>query len=97
MTDEILDAVAGHGARWLILDLTGAQIPDERSAARLLRIVRAVELLGSRCLVSGVPSALARSLLELGADLGAVPTFRSLRQALEHARRAARPAERPLP
>jgi len=97
MTDEILDAVSRGGARWLILDLTGAQIPDADSAARLLRIVRAVELLGSGCLVSGVPSSLARSLLELGADLGAVPTFRSLRQALEHARRAAGPADRPRP
>jgi rsbT co-antagonist protein RsbR len=87
MMVEVLDAVAGRLARWMILDLTGAQMPDATSAANLLQIVRAVELLGGRCVVSGIPPEVAQCLVEIGADLGAVPAFRTLQQALGHVRR----------
>jgi len=84
ITERVLAAVADRGARWVILDLTGA-VPERATAARLAALTRAVALLGARCAISGVSAAFARDLVDLGEDLGPVPTFASLYHALAHA------------
>jgi len=84
LCEALLAAVTRGGARVAIVDLTGVDAVAEGAVERLLDAVRAVELVGGRCLISGVSSLLARALLEAGADVLRVPFFASLRAGLAH-------------
>ncbi|WP_438001824.1 STAS domain-containing protein [Sorangium sp. So ce185] len=84
MMEEVLAAVVQHGARFMIVDLTGAQATDASTIEHLLRIFAATRLLGSQCIVSGVPAAMVGRLLEVGGSLEGIPVFSTLRSALEH-------------
>jgi rsbT co-antagonist protein RsbR len=99
MTAQLLEAIRRSGARFAILDLTGVDLVDTATANYLLRLLRAVSLLGSKCMVSGISPAVSMTLVSLGVELGALRAFGSLRAALrvaidemgaQHAR-AARP------
>ncbi len=89
MTESLLEAIVKSGARFAILDLTGATAMDASIASHLGDMMRATGLVGSECLVSGLGPEMARTLVELDVPLS-VKTFGSLRDALRHAIRAAR-------
>lgn len=89
MTESLLEAIVRSGARFAILDLTGASTMDASIASHIGDMIRATGLVGSECLVSGLGPAMARTLVELDVPLS-VKTFGSLRDALRHAIRAAR-------
>jgi anti-anti-sigma regulatory factor len=84
LSEALLHAVTRGGARVAIVDLTGVDAVLEGAVERLLDAVRAVELVGGICLVSGVSPLLARALLAAGGDVLRVPFFASLRAALAH-------------
>ncbi|MDI3290289.1 PAS domain-containing protein [Polyangium sp. 15x6] len=84
MTARLLDAVVAHGARFVILDLTGVEAVDEGTAERLSRILRAIRLLGAEGLVTGIRPALAQAfILCLGSGFEGVTTLRNLREAIQ--------------
>jgi rsbT co-antagonist protein RsbR len=89
MTENMLEAIVSSGARFSILDMTGATEMDAALAQHVGDMVRAASLVGSECLVSGLSPAMARALALLDVPLG-VKTFGTLRAALRHAIRAAR-------
>jgi anti-anti-sigma regulatory factor len=90
VTRRLLPAAAAQRARFIILDLTGCAVIDEPGARSLLQLVQAIELLGARVIVTGVPPTLATALLQVGVDLSSLLTRRTLREGLEHTRRAIR-------
>ncbi|WP_437666044.1 hypothetical protein [Sorangium sp. So ce1182] len=49
----------------------------------ILRIVRAVELLGARCLISGIRPAVAQTMTQLGMGIEKARTFATMRSALK--------------
>jgi rsbT co-antagonist protein RsbR len=67
----------------VVVDLTGVDIIDTATADRFVKLARAVELLGARCLVSGLQPAVAQTLVELGVQFAGLSTQRNLRHALE--------------
>lgn len=81
--ENLLAAVVHERARLCVLDLTGVRALDLDAADRLLAVVRAVRLLGSRCCISGLSPAIAGALVGLGVDLGAVESFGTLQSALD--------------
>lgn len=83
VTPVLLAAVAADRPTHVIVDLTGVPAMDATAADALLRMGRAVQLLGSTCLVSGISPSGARTMAELGlgGDLRPHPTLKS---ALEH-------------
>ncbi len=85
-TDEVMIRLLQHlsrtRSRYAILDLTGADVVDTHTADSLLRIVRAVRLLGARAVVSGIQPAVAQTMVQLGAELGGLVTRATLREAL---------------
>ena len=83
---RLLPAIAARQCRFVILDMTGAASLDGSGAAFLLRIVRAVRLLGARPILTGIRPALARSLAESGFDAGRLPILRSLADGIRAAR-----------
>ncbi|WP_437820150.1 STAS domain-containing protein [Sorangium sp. So ce1078] len=84
MMEEVLGAVVQHSARFMIVDLTGAQATDASTIEHLLRLFAATRLLGSQCIVSGVPAAMVERILEVGGSLDGIPVFSTLKSALEH-------------
>lgn len=78
----LLDAIRRGGARFAILDITGVELIDTRTAAYLLQVIRAAELLGSTCILTGVQPVVAQSLVALGVNLDELLIRRDLQAAL---------------
>lgn len=92
----LLAGVANHQATTVILDVTGARVVDHAVADALVRASRAVGLLGAKVVITGVRPEVARTLVEIGADLGSIVLLGSLRSGVEYALgRSAPPRERP--
>ncbi len=85
MMEDLLAAVTRTRARCTIIDLTGVDTIDAGALADLIGLVRAVSLLGARCLVSGISPEVATTAVEIGADLGDLVSFATLEAALRAA------------
>ncbi|AUX19605.1 uncharacterized protein SOCEGT47_000570 [Sorangium cellulosum] len=83
MTEQLLDEIARKQCRFVIVDVTGVEIVDSSTADQLLKLVSAVELLGARCMLTGVQPAVAQTLTALRVDLGPMLTLRNLRHGLQ--------------
>ncbi|HEU4412111.1 MAG TPA: STAS domain-containing protein [Polyangiaceae bacterium] len=82
LTERLLPEVVARRARAIILDLTGLDAFDLASAEALMKLTRAVALLGVRSTVSGVSPKLAEALVRSGGDLSGLRTRRTLYDAL---------------
>jgi rsbT co-antagonist protein RsbR len=83
MTDSLLQAVTRWSATCAIIDITGIEVMDTRTADHFLRMSRAVGLLGARCMLSGINANIAQTMVHMGVDLQGIEFHRSLRDALE--------------
>lgn len=81
---NLLDAVCQKQCKYVILDITGVEVVDTSTADYLIKVVRALGMLGSRCVLTGLSPAVAQTLVQIGADLSEVTTLRSLREGLRH-------------
>lgn len=82
MTSTLLDAVARVRADFVIVDVTGMHGVGAEVTDHLIRLVRCVGLLGSRCAISGMRADVARGLVELGTDTAELKSFPTFRAAL---------------
>jgi rsbT co-antagonist protein RsbR len=80
--ERLLDEIVRRQSRYVIIDVTGVEIIDTRTADYFTKLIKAVELLGARCRITGVRPAVAQALVDIGLDLGAVRASRSLKHAL---------------
>ncbi|MEO5731785.1 MAG: PAS domain-containing protein [Byssovorax sp.] len=83
ITARLLDAVAANAARYAILDLTGVETVDEGTANHLVKIIRAIQLLGAKSIVTGIRPAMAQTLVAHGAGFGSAQTVSNLREAIK--------------
>ena len=74
--------VAGH-AKCVIIDITGVEVVDTKTADYLLKVARAARLLGTRCVLTGLRPAVAQTLVEIGADISELATLRNLKEGLK--------------
>jgi PAS domain S-box-containing protein len=81
MTSELLDHVARKSTRFAVLDLTGAEFRSE-TAQHLARMTRALQLIGAQGVFCGISPKTARVLVDMQLDLGEIPTYRDLGDAL---------------
>ncbi|WP_437590908.1 PAS domain S-box protein [Sorangium sp. So ce1000] len=88
--ETLTQGVAAHGARVAILDITGMRMVDAQIADTLLTAARAVGLLGARVLLTGIGPETARTMVEVGGDLGSITTLGTLEQGVAHALRSHR-------
>lgn len=84
MTDNLLQAITRMETRYVVIDMTGVDVIDTGTADHLLRVVHAAELLGTRCVLTGLGPSLSQTLTQLGADLGGVATLRNLKEGLRY-------------
>lgn len=83
MTEKLLTEVVRSRSRHVIVDLTGVEVIDTSTADRFLKLARSVNLLGARCLITGIQPAVAQTLVELGVEFGSLETHRNLKNALQ--------------
>lgn len=82
MMNVVLDAVSRSDCRYMIIDLTGVEAVDTGTAEHIMRIVRAVQLLGAQSIVVGIRPDVAQTIVSMGIDLSSIVTLANLRQAL---------------
>lgn len=82
--DALLEAIARTGARYAIIDLTGVDMVDTKTASYLLDLAGAIRLLGAEGIVTGIRSNVAQTIVSLGLDLNNITTLGNLRAALQH-------------
>lgn len=93
MTESLLRSVVEKHAECVIIDITGIEVMDTRTADHFLRMARSVRLLGAQCVLTGINPAIAQTVVHIGVDLQGIRTHRSLRDGLRdwvgrrHARR----------
>lgn len=84
MTDVLLQAIAEKRTRCAIVDITGIEVMDTRTADHFLRMAKSVRLLGAQCFLTGLSPAIAQTVVHIGVDLQGVQTHRSLRDGLRY-------------
>jgi rsbT co-antagonist protein RsbR len=89
MVQRLLAEVARTQASFVIVDLTGVEIVDTRTADHLIKLIRKVELVGARCVLTGIRPAVAETLVDIGVDFGRITTLRNLKHGLRDALRYA--------
>lgn len=82
MTERLLQRIVSRSARCVIIDLTGVDVVDSMTADHLIRMTKAAQLLGTFCVVTGIGPDVARTLVDLGVDLGRLTTVRNLKEGL---------------
>ncbi len=83
--ETLLDAVGGHQAEVVIIDVTGVPVVDTGVANHLLQVTRAAALLGAECVLVGISPDVAQTIVSLGVDLSGITTKADLQAGIEHA------------
>ena len=81
--NKTLEKIAASRAKAFILDISGVAAVDTGVANHLIRITLATRLMGCESIISGISPAVARTLVELGVNVGEVQTRATLRDAFE--------------
>jgi len=81
----LLTGVSAHKARVAILDVTGVPRLDAELADALIGAARAVQLLGTQVILTGVRPDVAATLVAIGADLRGVATQSTLESGIAFA------------
>jgi rsbT co-antagonist protein RsbR len=90
MVQRLLGEVTRMQASFVIVDLTGVDVLDTKTADHLMRLMRKVEIVGARCVLTGIRAAVAETLVDIGVDFGRVSTLRNLKHGLQEALRLTR-------
>jgi rsbT co-antagonist protein RsbR len=88
--ETLLTGISRARVRVAILDVTGVLAMDEQVASGLLRAAQAARLLGAQMILSGMRPEVARTLVEISADLSKVITCSNLQAAIAYAMHIAR-------
>jgi len=81
--EKLLSAIMREQARFVILDITGVEVVDTKTADHFIKVVKATQLLGARCVITGIRPAVAQTLVDIGVDLSAVRTLGNLMEGLK--------------
>jgi anti-anti-sigma factor len=84
ITEEVLQHLSEHHARYVILDITSIAIIDTAVARHLLDTALAIKLLGARPVLVGVSPAIAETIVHLGIDLHGFMLQSNLQHAIDH-------------
>ncbi len=89
--EKVLSRISESQARVFVMDISGVVTVDTGVANNFIRITQATRLMGCELIISGISPNVARTLVELGANVGEVRTTATLRDALQLALAAIKP------
>ncbi len=82
ITRALLAGIQRHGAKVVIIDITGVPIVDSGVASYLNKTILAARLKGARTIITGISEAVAETIVDLGIDWGALETLPDLQTGL---------------
>lgn len=83
MMEAVLERVAADAIRCVIFDVTGVEVVDTYTASYIFKLATGTSLLGASFIMTGIRPEVARTLVQIGLDLGGLTTARSLKEGLE--------------
>ncbi|HEX5338466.1 MAG TPA: STAS domain-containing protein [Gallionella sp.] len=83
--EALLNRISKDRAKAVVMDLTGVKSIDSQVSHHLIQMVRAVQLMGSDAIVTGIHPEIARALVSLNIDLLNVTTRASMSDGLKEA------------
>lgn len=92
--EKVLSRISESQARVFVMDISGVVTVDTGVANNFIRITQATRLMGCESIIPGISPNVARTLVELGANVGEVRTTATLRDALQLALAAIKPLMR---
>jgi rsbT co-antagonist protein RsbR len=84
MMERLLDEIVRSQSRFVIIDLTGVEVIDTSTADHFMKLVKAVGLIGARCVLTGIRPAVAQTLVDLDVNFGQLETLRNLKHGLRY-------------
>jgi rsbT co-antagonist protein RsbR len=94
MTEALMRAILDNKSRCVIIDITGIDVMDTRTADHFIRMAKALRHLGTYCFLTGIKPIIAQTIVDMGIDMSDVATRRNLRDALQEYVARARPRAR---
>jgi anti-anti-sigma regulatory factor/PAS domain-containing protein len=85
--ESLLNAIGAQRTNLVILDITGVPLVDTQVANLLIQCARAVHLLGTRLVLTGIRPDVAETMITLGIDLGGIVTRANLQDGVREALR----------
>ncbi len=85
MMHALLQGIDHYRARIAIIDITGVPVVDTHVANALVRTARAVKLLGTDVILTGIRPEVAQSLVHIGVDLRTIVTQSTLQDGIAYA------------
>jgi rsbT co-antagonist protein RsbR len=85
MMESLLNKVVATQSKCVIIDITGVDVVDTKTADHFLKMVKAVRLLGAECIITGISPDIAQTITNIGVDMSNIKTLRSLDQGLKEA------------
>jgi anti-anti-sigma regulatory factor len=83
MMETLLNHVVETKCRCVIVDVTGVDVVDTQTADHFIKMVRAANLLGAHCMITGVSPQIAQTLTQIGVDLSGIKTLSNLQAGLD--------------
>lgn len=80
--ETALEESANLQLNYLILDISGVLIVDTMVANNIIEIVKALQLIGAKAMITGIRPEIAQTMVNLGIELGTIKTKATLEQAL---------------
>jgi rsbT co-antagonist protein RsbR len=83
--EALLEGVARYDAEVSIIDVTGIPIVDTQVANALIRAARAVKILGSEVVMTGISPTMAQTIVSLGVSFNELRTLSTLQRGVAYA------------
>lgn len=83
--NAVLECIRSTKAKEFILDISGVGIVDTAVANYLISITKATALMGCRSTISGISPSIAKTIIQLGIDVGEIHTTSTMMDALSSA------------
>lgn len=81
--NKTLAKISETRSKYFVLDISGVAAVDTAVANQLIKITKAIQLMGCDAIISGISPGIARTIVELGISVGEVKTTATLRDAFE--------------
>jgi anti-anti-sigma regulatory factor len=81
--ERLLSEIVAKQSKFVILDITGVEVVDTKTADQFIKIIKSAKLIGSTCILTGIRPAVAQTLVELGVDLTSFDTLTNLKEGLK--------------
>lgn len=85
MMEVLLSAIEEKQSKVAIIDISGIPVVDTLVARHLITTVKATQLMGAECIVTGISARISQTMVQLGIDLSGIVTRSSLADGLRYA------------